>query len=145
MKNLTKLLSIVILFLLLNTILSAAPTKVTGINVNELIELKHKGVKIIDIRKPKNLEKSGIIPTSFLLNFYKEDGTINKEKWLKAFINLVKNTKIKFVLISTDGTKAKYGAELLYEKGYSSPLYLIGGIEAWITAKEQLIKISTKK
>lgn len=138
-----KILGLSILFLMLNTTLNAkSDLKIKSVDVDELVKLKSEGVKIIDIRKSKDIEKTGVIPTSYLLNFYKKDGTINKEKWLKSFVNLVKDTHIKFVLISTDGTKAAQGAELLYDKkGYTNPLYLKGGINTWIDAKKKIIKI----
>ncbi|RXK02943.1 rhodanese-like domain-containing protein [Halarcobacter bivalviorum] len=135
-----KFLSLAILFILLNSTFLNAQVK--SVDVKELIELKQKGIKIIDIRKQKDIKETGIIPTSYRLSFYKKDGTINKEKWLNSFINLVGNTNIKFVLISEDGKKAKHGAELLQDKkGYIYPLYLEGGINAWIDAKEKLVKV----
>ena len=115
---------------------------VKGISTNELFKLMKVGVKIIDIRKPKEIKKTGIIPTSYRLNFYKKDEKINRVKWLNRFVNIVKNRSIKFVLISSDGEKAKLGANLLYDqKKYKNPYYLEGGINSWIKKNKKIIKI----
>lgn len=116
--------------------------EVKSINIDELLKLKKNGIKIIDIRKPSDISKTGVIPTSYRLNFYKKDGSIHKEKWLKHFVGLVHKRDIKFVLISKEGKMAKKGAELLNtKKGYQNPLYLEGGINNWINNNYKTIKI----
>ena len=120
--------------------------QIKPMDVPELEKMMKKGIKVIDIRMPKELEKTGIIPSSYRLNFYKKDGKINRDKWLNAFVRLVKGRQIKFVLVSDDGVQAKHGAKLLYDlKGYKNAYYLDGGIDAWIENKNILIKIKTKK
>lgn len=115
--------------------------EVQAVSVDELEQLRKIGVKIIDIRKPKELKKTGIIPGSYRLNFYEKDGKINRAKWLNRFINLVKAPYIKFVLVSTDGKQAKLGANILYdEKGYKNPYYLKGGMNSWLAHDKQTIK-----
>lgn len=131
-----------IFLITLTTYLNAG---VKSVSVSELEKLLEIGIKVIDIRKPNDLAKTGIIPTSFRLNFYDKDGKINRTKWLNAFIRLVKDSKIKFVLVSTNGEKAELGANLLYDlKGYKNPYYLEGGINSWIDDKKKLIQIKNK-
>lgn len=115
--------------------------EIRGISVSELEHLKHLGVKIIDIRKQNQIDKTGIIPTSYKLNFYQKDGSINRVIWLKRFVNLVNGRHLKFVLISKDGEQAKLGAKILQdEKGYTHPYYLKGGIKAWLDANKKMYK-----
>jgi len=116
--------------------------QVKSINTAELEKLIKVRIKIIDIRAPKELNKTGIIPTSYRLNFYTKEGKINRNKWLNAFNRLVKDRYIKFVLISRDGKKAKHAATLLHDlKGYKKPHYLKGGINSWILEQKKIIYI----
>jgi rhodanese-related sulfurtransferase len=114
---------------------------VKSISVQELEKLQDVGIKIIDIRKQNEIDKTGIIPSSYKLNFYKKDGKINRVIWLNRFVNLVKDTDIKFVLISTDGEQAEIDANILFnEKKYKNPYYLEGGINNWINKNKKTIK-----
>ena len=138
MKHSVKLFASIGLLLSFST-LSA---EIKEISINELEELRKVSIKIIDIRKPEEVQKTGIIPTAYRLNFYKEDGTINRVKWLNTFAGLVQNRSLKFVLISTDGKQAKVGANLLYDqKGYKNPYYLKGGMENWLDNDKKTIQI----
>lgn len=131
---------------LLFTFSSLLNAQVKGIDVKELSSLKKTGIKIIDIRKAKDIKKTGVIPSSYRLNFYKKDGTIHKERWLRSFVDLVNSTQIKFVLISSDGKKAEHGAKLLHDKkGYKHPYYLIGGIEEWMDKDKKTVPVSHLK
>ncbi len=130
---------IIIIMLGFLTYLSADVKSIDVIKLEKLIKV---GVKVIDIRKPEDLVRTGIIPTSYRLNFYNKDGKINRDKWLNAFIRLVTDKRIKFVIISTNGDKAKLGANLLQDlKGYQNPYYLEGGINSWIHYGKKLIPI----
>ena len=114
---------------------------VNSLSVSQLEKLMKAGVKIIDIRMPKELNKTGVIPTSYKLNFYEKNEKINRDKWLNAFVRIVKNRQLKFVLISKDGEHAKLGVNLLQDiKGYKNAYYLDGGINSWIKSKKKLIK-----
>ena len=125
---------------------SYAHTGIKAISIEELEELKTVGIKIIDIRQEEEIKRTGMIPTSYKLNFYKEDGKIDRGMWLNRFINLVKETQIKFVLISTDGKQAKRGAHLLHEKKkYQNPYYLEGGMNNWIKNNKKTIKLKDRK
>ena len=120
---------------------SYANGNVTAVSVKKLEELRKVGIKIIDIRKQKEIEKTGIIPGAYKLNFYKKDGSINRVLWLKRFVNLVKNRHIKFILISKNGEQAKKGAKILYEeKKYQYPYYLQGGMNQWLKHKKPTLK-----
>mgnify|MGYP000087676373 CR=1 FL=1 len=130
---------LIIIFLGFICLLNA---EIKSINVLELEKLIKVGIKIIDIRMPKELNETGIIPTSYRLNFYKKDGKINRDKWLNAFIRLVRDRHLKFVIVSKDGEKAKLGATLLQDlKGYKKPYYLKGGINSWILEQKKIIYI----
>lgn len=138
MKDTLKIITTIGLLFSLTT-LSA---EIKEIDINELEELRKVSIKIIDIRKPEEINKTGIIPTAYRLNFYNEDGKINRVKWLNAFSGLVKNRSIKFVLVSTDGKQAKFGANLLSDqKGYKNPYYLKGGMKNWLDNDKQTIQI----
>lgn len=110
---------------------SQADTK--PIDLYELDQLRTVGIKIIDIRQPHEIKKTGTIPGAYRLNLYKKDGTINRANWLRRFTTLVKDRNIKFILVSASGKEAKLGADLLYDqKGYKNPYYLKGGFNRWV-------------
>jgi len=128
--------------MILATYLNAGVKSVSVIELDKLLKL---GVKIIDIRKPNDLVKTGVIPNSYRLNFYNKNGKINRVKWMNTFVRLIKGNRIKFVLISSNGENAKLGANLLHDlKGYKNPYYLEGGINSWIHYKKKLVKIKIK-
>lgn len=115
--------------------------QIKSISVDELEALRKVGIKIIDIRKQKEIDKTGIIPGAYKLNFYKKDGSLNEVLWLKRFVNLVKNRRIKFILISTDGQQAIKGAKILHEeKKYQHPYYLKGGMNQWLNNNKPTLK-----
>lgn len=138
MKSLRKSFLFALFFLLANTSLHA---DIKALSIKELQDYMKVGIKIIDIRKPEEIKKTGVIPTSYKLGFYDENGKINRAKWLHTFVDLVKNRQIKFVLISNNGEKAKLGANILADqKGYLNPYYLEGGIQHWIKKDKKIIK-----
>ncbi len=104
-----------------------------AVSLYELDTLKNVGIKIIDIRLPNEISQTGTIPGAYRLNLYKKDGSINRANWLRRFTTLVKDRKVKFILVSKTGEEAKIGADLLYDqKGYRNPFYLEGGFNHWI-------------
>ncbi len=116
---------------------------IKAIDSNELDSLLKKGIKVIDIRHPIEIDKTGIIPNSYRLNYYEKDGKINKQKWLNAFVRIVQDKELKFVLVSKNGEKAKEGAELLFKKKkYLNPHYLEGGIASWIKDEKKIVKLN---
>lgn len=136
MKAFGKLFFVFILFFSF----SHAETK--AINLYELDQLKTVGIKIIDIRNSDEIQRTGTIPGAYRLNLYKKDGNINRANWLRRFTTLVKDKKVKFILVSATGKEAKLGADLLYDqKGYKNPYYLKGGFNRWVNDNRPIHKI----
>lgn len=138
MKTLIKASAILLTLLLTNSY-----AHVKGIDVDELVLLKKKSIKVIDIRDNKIVKETGIIPGSFRLELKNDVDNKKYKKWLHSFINIVDSKRLKFVLISQDGVKSKNVANLLHNrKRYKTPYYLKGGFDAW---KDKGMKIKTIK
>lgn len=119
--------------------------EVKALNIEEFENLQKVGIKVIDIRKQQDIDRTGVIPGSYKLNFYKKDGTINRDKWLHSFVNLIAERQLKFALISVDGKQAQKGAHILFnEKGYKNPHYLEGGMDSWLKAGKKTDKKAYK-
>lgn len=99
-----------------------------------------KRIVVVDIRTEKQWNNTGIIPGSYKINFFNEQGKSNKKRWLYIFARLVRNKSTLFVLISKEGKEAKEVAKILEkEVGYQNIFYLENGIEGWIDDERKVI------
>lgn len=121
---------------------SYAQNSIQAINAKQLEKLMKIGVKIIDIRKEKQIQQTGIIPTSYRLSFYEKNNDKQRRLWLRQFVNIIDDKKIKFVLIAQNSKQAKLAAHILKDqRGYKQPLYLKGGIDTWINSERKMLMI----
>jgi len=110
---------------------------------NQLLELKAKGIEIIDIRRVDEWKKTGIIEGSKMITFFDEKGNYNIQEWLSSFSQVVKDKDTTFVIYCARANKTKIvGNFLTQELGFKNVYELKGGINnGWIEKGFQTVQI----
>jgi len=99
------------------------------------------GVKIVDIRTPKEWEETGVIPLSYQLMFFDQLGNFDDKKWLKDLKKIVNSKKDPIILICRSGNRTKtVGNFLLNQAGYEKVYHTKDGINGWIEDGREVIK-----
>lgn len=126
---------IITIFLYVNSLAG-----IQSITNDQLQAYMTKRIVVVDIRTEKKWKKTGIIPGSYKINFFNEEGKSNKKRWLYIFARLVRNKSTSFVLVSSEGKEAKEVSTILDEElGYRRVLFLEDGIEGWIDDARKVI------
>lgn len=96
-----------------------------------LQQLLDQGVTLIDIRQADEWEKTGLVPGSNALTFFRGNGGINPE-FLPKLVQLVDpNTPV--ALISDNGNRTLAASRTLADQlGYKKVYNVKGGIKRWI-------------
>ena len=110
---------------------------------NQLLELKAKGIEIIDIRRADEWKKTGIIEGSKMITFFDENGNYNIQEWLSSFSQVVKDKDTTFVIYCARANRTKIvGNFLTQELGFKNVYELKGGINnGWIEKGFQTVQI----
>jgi len=110
---------------------------------NQLLELKAKGIEIIDIRRADEWKKTGIIEGSKMITFFDEKGNYNIQEWLSSFSQVVKDKDTTFVIYCARANRTKIvGNFLTQELGFKNVYELKGGINnGWIEKGFQTVQI----
>jgi len=101
---------------------------------NQLLQMKEKGVVVIDIRRAEEWKSTGIIEDSKLLTFFDKYGRYDVNQWLSDFSKLVKSKDTTFVIYCAHANRTKVvGNFLEKELGFKNVYELKGGINyGWI-------------
>ena len=101
---------------------------------NQLLQMKEKGVVVIDIRRAEEWKSTGIIEDSKLLTFFDRNGRYDVNQWLSDFSKLVKSKDTTFVIYCAHANRTKVvGNFLEKELGFKNVYELKGGINyGWI-------------
>lgn len=128
---------ILIIFTLISSlIISLIAKESKSLTVDELEFYIEKNIIVIDIRIEKKWKTTGIIPSSYRLEYNKA----NEKKWFYTLIKLIRNKNRAFVLISKKGEDAKtLASKLVNEKNLKNAMYLDGGIDEWINSHRKVI------
>lgn len=128
------------LIIILLSIVSLYSNQSKELLVDEVEAYFQNGATIIDIRDEYQWKKTGIIPGSYRLTYNDTKKENNEQKWLYTLIRLLKDKNGFFILISSDGEKAKQlSYKLKKGKKFINGLYLKDGIKAWTDADRKVI------
>lgn len=117
-----------------------------NISNDELKELQKQGVKLIDIRTPKEWQETGVIEGSLLLPFRMPNGRFNTA-FVQDIARLVEKDE-PFMLICRTGSRTQIAAHgLATSLGYSKVHNVLKGITHWKAEQNPTIKpdLSTLK
>ena len=87
-----------------------------------------QNIPIIDIRTESEWRETGVIPSSHLITFYKEDQSYNEKEFLEA-LNTIVNKDDTFVILCRSGNRSMKVTHFLASKGYSYVINISGGIK----------------
>lgn len=112
-------------------------------NNDELDKLLARGVPVIDLRRPEEWEKTGVIEGSYLLTAFKKNQGFYPY-FLRHIKTLVKKTD-EFIMISSVGRRSIYLTEIMADKkGYTSMFNVQKGIDKYIANGGKVVKYNGK-
>jgi len=126
------MLRIVVLCALL--VVGGAPlhAEVTQVDSAGLERLRAEGVAVIDVRRPDEWRKTGVIEGSHLLTFFDKKGRYDLDRWLPALAAIVEADR-PVALICRSGNRSGRVARLLDEHfGYRHVYTARDGILGWL-------------
>ena len=98
----------------------------------ELQQLRTEGVPVIDVRRPEEWSKTGVIEGSHLLTFFDKKGRYDLDQWLPALAAIAESDQ-PVALICRSGKRSGRVARLLDEQfGYRHVYTARDGILGWI-------------
>ena len=122
------------IFLILSLFFAALFAGLKDVDNTQLVEMKDKGVVVIDIRTLGEWKEYGIIEDAKLITFFDEKGNYDMTKWLSEFSNVVKDKNQTFVIYCAHANRTKMVGDFLSKQlGYKDVYELTGGINyGWI-------------
>ena len=112
------------------------------LSTKEVQEEITKGTVLIDIRREEEWQYYGIIEGSHKLTFFDGYGNYDINKWMEAFIKIVKTKDQKFILVCAHANRTKtVGGFLTSKLRYTNAYELDGGINyGWLDKGLKTIK-----
>ncbi|MBX2879920.1 MAG: rhodanese-like domain-containing protein [Granulosicoccus sp.] len=112
---------------------------VTEVDNAALEKLHAEGVPIIDVRRPDEWKKTGIIEGSHPITFFDAKGNYDVEDWLSKLSTIV-SAEQPFVLICAQGVRSSKIANFLDKRlGYEKVSNVTKGIAVWIDDKGPVV------
>ena len=112
-------------------LLSVKAPKFKSIDENTLRRLVKNGTKILDIRRPEEWLKTGVINGSYKLTAFDKSGRFNRSFPLE--LSKISSPGEPIVIICRSGNRSSIIANMLTEQaGYSNVYNVAGGILKWI-------------
>ena len=97
-----------------------------------LQQLRSEGVPVIDVRRPEEWRKTGVIEGSHLLTFFDAKGRYDLDRWLPALAAIAESDR-PVALICRSGKRSGRVARLLDERfGYRHVYSARDGILGWM-------------
>jgi rhodanese-related sulfurtransferase len=128
--NLLKVIWVILLSAILYTPCAGAEFK--ELSPAELNSLHTPQTLVVDIRRPEEWSKEGIIANSKLLTFFNRQGHFDLPDWLSKFAQLKKTKETAIVLVCASGNRSKIVAKLLStELNMNKISHLKNGIKGW--------------
>jgi len=110
--------------------------EVTQLDNNGLKALLAKGIPLIDVRRPDEWKKTGIVEGSHLLTFFDAKGKYDAQAWLSELEKIAPDDK-PFILICAVGGRTGSISKLLDRKlGFTGVYNVTRGINYWIKSGE---------
>ncbi len=121
-----------------STTASTAEPGYTDIDHAALKALVDDGVKIVDVRRPDEWQRTGVIPGSVLLTAFDASGQFNPD-FPSAFDALV-NRDDGVILICHSGNRSTVLARALSgQAGYTRVYNVSGGVSGWMEDGNQTV------
>jgi rhodanese-related sulfurtransferase len=126
------------------SLLGVTAPKFKSVNNSQLKELLKKDMKIVDVRRPEEWKKTGVIEGSHLLTFFDRRGRVNPN-FREKFAKLVKKTD-DVILICRTGNRTGAISKFLSEReGFKGIVNVTRGIAHWIREGNPVAKATLPK
>lgn len=108
--------------------------------MNQLVDLQPRivekmiedNITMIDVRRPEEWNRTGVIKNIHLLTFFDEYGNYDLENWMNQFQKIVTSENQTFVLVCAHARRTKIIGDFLIEQGYKNTSHLFGGMALWL-------------
>ena len=108
--------------------------------MNQLVDLQPRivekmiedNITMIDVRRPEEWNRTGVIKNIHLLTFFDEYGNYDLENWMNQFQKIVTSKDQTFVLVCAHARRTKIIGDFLIEQGYKNTSHLFGGMALWL-------------
>ncbi len=112
----------------------AAPVRADVLHVDgaELQRLMARGVPVVDIRRPDEWSRTGVIEGSHLLTFFDAAGRYDLRAWMSKLAFVAARERPVAILCHSGGRSRAVSRFLDREAGYRRVYDVRGGIAAWI-------------
>ncbi|NOQ35362.1 MAG: rhodanese-like domain-containing protein, partial [Methylococcaceae bacterium] len=96
---------------------------------------------VIDVRTVKEWQQTGIIPNSYPLQSFDENGHFDEDKWIDELKKSQENSDQPIVLVCRSGNRSGKIGKLLTEKlGMENIYHLSNGIKQWMTSGHKTVE-----
>jgi rhodanese-related sulfurtransferase len=111
---------------------SSCASETNDIDNQELKQLMHEGVVVIDVRATSEWQKTGVIEGSHLVMFYDENGKYDIDAWLADVANVADKNQPVVLICHSGGRSKELSKYLVKEGGYEMVYNVKKGITSWI-------------
>ena len=127
-------------FLLALVLVPPVQAEVTNIDSRQLKALMEQGVPVIDIRRPEEWRRTGVVEGSHLNTFFDKQGRYDVRAWLEKLAP-VAGKEDPFILICRTGNRTGIVSRFLDRKlGYKKVYNVDKGITDWIRKGNPVVK-----
>ena len=121
-------------FSVLSAFLLAASVhaEVIDIDAGKLAALMSSGVAVVDIRTAQEWEETGVLPGSYLLTYFNEDGESDPQAFIASLASIAAADQ-PVVLVCRSGRRTEVAsAALVSEGGYRTVYNVEDGLKGWV-------------
>ncbi|MCP3175831.1 hypothetical protein MJO47_01825 [Desulfuromonas sp. KJ2020] len=94
-------------------------------------EFIQEGTPIIDIRTPKEWKETGIVPDSYLLTFFNEDGSHDEQGFINR-LQQITDHETPLAILCRSGNRSEKVSRFLASQGFRSVIDIYEGIKGGI-------------
>ena len=121
------------------SLLAVEQPKFKNIDNSELRKLRADGVTLVDIRRPEEWKKTGVVEGSVLITFFDKRGRVNPD-FMKRFSKLAGKAD-KVILICRTGSRTGVVSQYFAKQaGYEGIINVTRGITHWIKEGHPVVK-----
>lgn len=114
-----------------------------NINYAQLVDLLKKGGVLIDIRRPDEWRRTGVIRGSKLITLFDKNGNVQRA-FFDKLIRVASKPDQPVAIICRTGHRSRAGAQILRELGYRRVYNVSHGITGWIREGRMVVRGPTK-
>ena len=112
--------------------------QVVEIDSGALPRLMAEHVEVIDIRRPDEWRRTGVIEGSRPMTFFDARGNYDAEAWMEKLVPVAAGDR-KIAIICHSGGRSRAVSRFLHKAGYRSVYDVRDGIAGWVAAKRPTI------